>query len=209
MSRFLESTRCRARWARSAGEPDMLREEHKWRPTLTCSDRSVHRWLPVGGSLTAAVRAASTDFRVRLLGQGWRKAIPDEAAAVEVSARERVWTREVLLGDAARGPLMPLVFAHSIVAARDLAAWPWLRGLGNRPLGDVLFEHPGVCRGTLLYRRIDGRHPLYHAASAAFLHANGKDATLAPTLWARRSVFVLHGGPLLVSEVFLPELLQR
>lgn len=186
----------------------MLREESKWRSTLTSGDRSVHRWLPLGGSLTAAVRSASGAFRVRLLDQGWRKAIPDEAAAVAVPARERVWTREVLLGDAVQGPLMPLVFAHSIVAARDLAAWPWLSGLGNRPLGEVLFQHPGVRRGALHFRRLDRRHPLYHAASDAF-HANGKEAALAPTLWARRSVFVLHGGPLLVSEVFLPELLER
>jgi chorismate lyase len=189
----------------------MLRQENEWRPTLSSRDPVLRRWLSLDGSLTAAVRSVSLGFCVRLLDQGWRKPCPDEARLVGVPVRERVWTREVLLGDAGKGgdeKFAPLVFAHSVVAAGDLAAWPWLRGLGNRPLGEVLFQHHGVQRGALAYRRLDARHPLYHSAAAFFGDAVGIE-TVPPMLWARRSIFTRHGGPLLVSEVFLPELLRR
>jgi chorismate--pyruvate lyase len=46
------------------------------------------------------------------------------------------------------------------------------------------------------YRKIDARHPLYRRAKevASF------EAT---SIWARRSVFLKQGRPLLVTEVFL------
>lgn len=160
------------------------------------------RWLTVPGSLTAAVRAVSREFAVRRQLEAWRRPLRDEAQALGVAARERVWTREVLLCD---GPA-PLVFAHTIAARSALPAWPWLRDLGDRPLGEVLFEHHEVARQPLEFRRLDARHPLYHAAARRIAALGG---AAPPHLYARRSVFALLGERLLVSEVFLPELLSR
>jgi chorismate--pyruvate lyase len=149
------------------------------------------------GSLTAALRARASDFNVRVVAEGWRCAGEDERSLLGVRRGRLVWVREVLLGDGA----LPLVFAHTVVAGRDLPRWPWLRGLGRRPLGEVLFRHPRVVRLPLRYRRLDARQPLYHAARRAAVFG-------ARSLAARRSLFVLDGRPLLVTEIFLPALLQ-
>lgn len=176
----------------------MLKKNRHWRSWLNSPEVAVHRWLPLEGSLTAEVRAVSAEFSVFRVQEGWQRPYLDESGAIGVLQRQRVWTRDVLLCDGRR----PLVFAHSVVAEIDLPRWPCLRGLGNRPLGEVLFQHHGVKRSHLVFRRLDARHALYHAARKA-------SGVTAAGLWARRSVFVLHGSPLLVTEVFLPELISR
>lgn len=150
------------------------------------------------GSLTAALRALAPAFNVRVLGEGWIRATEDECDLLGTGGRTRVWGREVLLcdGDA------PLVFAHTVVVPGDLPFWPCLKGLGRKPLGEILFRHPRVVRLPLRYRRLDHRHPLYHAARRA---AGFEDSALP----ARRSLFVLDGRSLLITEIFLPNLLQR
>jgi chorismate--pyruvate lyase len=173
-----------------------------WHEQAAGIPQPARRWLTVTHSLTAAVRAVSTDFAVRRRLEAWRRPLRDEAEALGVLPHERVWTREVVLADGAT----PLVFAHTIAARRALPAWPWLRGLGDRPLGEVLFEHPGVSRRPHQFRRLDTRHPLYHSAARTLATAGPAAGAF---LYARRSVFVLHGQRLLVTEVFLPSLLDR
>jgi len=150
------------------------------------------------GSLTQAVRGVSRDFSVRVTTAGLAPPFVDERAALGMRRPVIGWVREVLLCDADT----PLVFAHTVLRRDDLVGWPWLTGLGGKPLGEVLFRHPRVHRLPLSFRRIDARHPLYHSARRA---AGGA----APWLWARRSLFSLDGRRLLVTEVFLPALLER
>ncbi|MCG3146436.1 MAG: Chorismate pyruvate-lyase [Gammaproteobacteria bacterium] len=79
---------------------------------------------------------------------------------------------------------------------RYARAWRVLSRLGNRPIGSVLFYDPGIRRGQLVYKKLDARHPLRH-----ILVRN-------ETLWASRSVFVRDKMPLIVNEVFMPEILR-
>ena len=74
-----------------------------------------------------------------------------------------------------------------------------MRSLGNKPLGALLFAHPLVERKPLHYKALRGAHMLYQRAAVVL--DNPPDR-----LWARRSLFYLHGAPLLVTEVFLPEI---
>jgi chorismate--pyruvate lyase len=95
-----------------------------------------------------------------------------------------------------------VVLAHSIAARRDLfGAWRSLRGLGNRPLAEALFADPLVRRHPLEFVRVDFRHALWKRAGDVL----GRSL---PPLWARRSLFTRRGRPLMVTEVFLPELLE-
>lgn len=174
----------------------------RWHSTSTGIPALAKRWLTTTGSLTAAVRAVSTAFAVGRVFEGWRPPLIDEAPALGLKTRPLVWTREVLLRDGQT----PLVFAHTVASRRAVHAWPWLRGLGDKPLGEVLFQHHGVIRRPLEFCRLDPRHPVYHRAAQQLVAAG---RTLEPALYARRSVFVLHGQGVLVTEVFLPELLQR
>jgi chorismate--pyruvate lyase len=156
-------------------------------------------WLTHPGSLTARLSAAHPGFHVRLLFQGRGRATPDELAVLGVATGTTVSLREVLL--CADGG--PLVLAHTVWRhrARD-GAWRLLRGLGRRPLGHLLFTEPGVVRMPLAFLRLDRRHLLQRRAEQVV----GKPL---PPLWARRSVFILRGRRLLVTEVFLPGNLGR
>jgi chorismate--pyruvate lyase len=154
-------------------------------------------WLAWRGSLTWRITARARDFRVQVIRQGLHIPNEDEYRQLGQPTHRRALVREVVL-HAGGGPV---VLAHSIAAWRDLSGvWRGLRGLGSRPLAEALFTDPLVSRQPLEFVRIDSRHPLGRRARQVF----GRDF---PALWARRSRFLKHGRPLLVTEVFLPELL--
>ena len=109
----------------------------------------------------------------------------------------RCVVREVSLNCGQR----PVVFAHSVVESRALRGpWRMLMTLGARPLGAALFADPRITRFPLRFRRLNRRHELYRRACELLEHSPA-------CLWARRSLFVLRGSRLLVTEVFLPAIL--
>ena len=97
---------------------------------------------------------------------------------------------------------LPLVFAHSVVAQRHThGPWRAIRGLGSRPLAELLFADRSVVRQPLHYRAIRANDPLGRRVLRSL------PKTTFP-LWARRSAFFKDGVPLLVTEVFLPAILK-
>ena len=155
-------------------------------------------WLTYRGSLTWRITARAGDFRVEVIQQRLRIPNDDEYRALGRPTHKRALVREVILHAGGR----PVVLAHSIASRASLfGVWRSLRGLGNRPLAAALFADPLVRRHRLEFARVDRRHPLWKRARAVFGRA-------FPTLWARRSLFVKRGAPLLVTEVFLPDILR-
>lgn len=158
-------------------------------------------WLTDAGSLTARIRARCDDFRVEVVRQARVRPQVDEARALGLPLRQAVWLREVML--VADG--VPVVYARSVLPARALRGpWHLCRGIGARPLGAALFSDPRVARGPLHCARLDRRDARYHRA----VRALGSRLALPPALWARRSVFERQARALLVSEIFLPTLLD-
>ncbi|NHO68201.1 chorismate lyase [Aestuariicella hydrocarbonica] len=152
-------------------------------------------WLQDPGSLTTRLqRHSQGTFSVQVLTQHWGRAEPSEAAALGIHPRARVLIREVIL----QGHGQPWVWARSILPQASLTgSLRCLRKLDNRPLGGWLFKQPGLQRDPLevtCYAVADDRLP------AALVNDQA--------LWGRRSVFYVHGKPLLVGEVFLPAFLQ-
>lgn len=159
-------------------------------------DRRLAAWLSAAGSLTAHIRRAGHDFRVRRLSQLCAAVLPDEAGMLG-SGRGAV-VREVLLMEGAA----PLVFAHSVALQRSThGPWRALRNLGARPLAELLFADRAVLRRPLRYRRVTAADPLGRRIRHALPHVKFP-------LWARRSTFYKNGAPLLVTEVFLPAILK-
>lgn len=118
-----------------------------WRgalPPMAVYGRHWARWAVGVNSLTARLRAASSSFRVELLGQGRALPLRDEWRCLGLPRAAETLAREVLLiCDEA-----PVVYAHTIVHPRSVAAdWPFLRALGTQPLGHALFADPRVARG--------------------------------------------------------------
>ena len=160
------------------------------------SNHHLAAWLSAGGSLTAHIRRVGHDFRVRKLAQYCAAVLPDESLLLGVS--RGVTVREVLLMEGN----VPLVFAHSVVVQRHThGPWRAIRGLGSRPLAELLFADRSVLRHPLRYKAIAAVDPLGRRILKAL------PQTQFP-LWARRSAFYSDGVPLLVTEVFLPAILN-
>ena len=156
-------------------------------------------WLVDDSSLTRRLQCACPgQFRVEVLSQRMERPMLSEARALQRPPREIALVRQVRL----LCNETPWVFARTVIPL------PSLRGglhrlalLGSKPLGAVLFADPRMQRQPLEIARITPRHRLYRMAGPT---TNGDKASL----WGRRSVFRLRGNPLLVSEFFLPSLLE-
>ena len=167
-----------------------------WRTAATGAPAKLLPWLRDTGSLTQRIRQRCGLFSVRNVRNGLARINHDESALLK--SAPIAWSREVFL--CADG--LPVVFAHSSCAANHLrGAWQAIQDLGNQPLGALLFTHPLISRQPIHYKPLQPRHPLYRRAVAVLPNPPER-------LWARRSLFYLHNAPLLVTEVFLPEILQ-
>lgn len=156
-------------------------------------------WLLAPGSLTRALQARCAAFGVRRLRQGIGRPYADEFAPLDLAMGQSALLREVVLECARR----PVVFAHTVVPLAGLRGpWQSLTALGNRPLGAALFADPRIRRQPMRFRTLNTHHPLYRAASQYL----GKIDALP--LYARRSLFSLQDQPILVTEVFLPGVLE-
>ena len=167
-----------------------------WQP-LPAIAGAYRPWLRDRGSLTRRIVGRCRDFRVKVLFQGLRRPDRDEQFLF-AQPRARVLVREVLLYCGVK----PVVFAHTVLDPGDLrGAWRSVARLGNRPLGAALFADPRIARYPLRQRKIAHHHEL-HRRLRAFV------PRVPASLWARRSLFRLHNSPILVTEVFLPEILE-
>jgi chorismate--pyruvate lyase len=178
----------RARWLAHAGG--------------TGAGSAMRDWLTTPGSLTARLMAHSGAFRVQKLRQASGLCLADEAAAIGLPRPTRVWEREVLLRCDGR----PVVYGHTVVPLSATAQdWPLFSALGERSLGSTLFHDPRVRRAALAFARLRPGHPLYARVHAAL----GAPADHAePIYHARRCVYRRRQGLLLVTEVFLPAVLE-
>lgn len=169
-----------------------------WNHFIIGAEPRLSAWLKDRGSLTQRISQRCKDFRVEPLATGRDRVPYDEAALLNEPPFTNFYTRDVLLvADNA-----PVVFAHSAVACRHLnGTWHSLQHLGNRSLGTLLFTHPRVIREPLTFCALKPSHPLHRRT----VETTG---TSPARLWARRSLFTLNGAPLLVTEVFLPEILK-
>jgi len=169
-----------------------------WQPRPPAAHCPYRPWLVDRGSLTHRIQARCSAFSVRGLRLTRAKSGRDEAACVRLNPRELALLREVHLycGDT------PVVFAHSVIPRAGLRG-PWrnLSKLGNKPLGAALFADPQVKRSPLQFKKLSRRHELYRRACRILPQRPAH-------LWARRSVFTLKRQPILVTEVFLPGILE-
>ncbi|TFW34018.1 chorismate--pyruvate lyase family protein [Massilia horti] len=182
----------------------------RWQPHVNAvrAPALMRDWLTTPGSLTARLIAHSRAFRVQRLRQAGALCLPDEAQAIGLPRPRHVWEREVLLRCDGRA----VVYAHTVVPISSTATdWPLFSALGERSLGTTLFYDPLVKRGELEFARIRAGHPLMQRALAALGHEPAGLAGLAARrshLYARRCVYRRHQGLLLVTEVFLPTVLD-
>ena len=166
---------------------------------------ALRRWLKAPGSLTARLRDLGT-VHLEVMSQGTRRLWPAERRLLKQSSGH---VREVILcvdGQA-------LVWARSITSQRALKGpWKALKGLGSRPLAELLFSHARVRRGRLARHAWQRTGPEQARARRDWHRVArrlppGRQGA-APG-WARQSVFWHHGLPLRVMESFSPVMRRR
>ncbi|RDH82564.1 MAG: chorismate lyase [endosymbiont of Galathealinum brachiosum] len=156
----------------------------------------IKSWLFDSGSLTARLlKHCSGTFSVKVLSVKRATPTPDEIKALKLKVRSQAIIRQVLLLCDGQ----PVVYARTIIPVSSLRGS--LRGivlLGNRSLGAVLFSDKNMQRKPMEITSLKVTHKFH-----AWTGCSSKEA-----IWGRRSIFILKNQELLVSEFFLPELLN-
>lgn len=169
-----------------------------WLPAVNSVSPQIRFWLQDRGSLTRRIQERCARFYVEPVFQQLTYVYGDEGFKMQLRRDELAMVREVYLYCCDK----PVVFAHSVIPRTGLrGAWRALTGLGNRSLGSMLFKNPKIKRTPLEFKKINAGHFLYDRATRRL---TGRPAHL----WARRSLFTLKGQPILVTEVFLPDILD-
>lgn len=170
----------------------------RWQERLPEFAGRYRPWLLDRGSLTRRIQKRCTVFSVRPVCQRRTRTGSAGGGLEGLKPRARALLREVYLycGET------PVVYAFSVLPLASLhGAWQGLGKLGSKPLGDTLFGDPRVRRAPLRFKKLHGGHELYRRAGSRL-------ETVPAQLWARRSLFFLHRRPILVTEVFLPGILD-
>lgn len=149
-------------------------------------------WLLDSGSLTQRLKQAfNNDFRVQVVRHEHCQPTHPEQRFLGSSC-SMACIREVLLVCGGE----PVVFARSVLPDSSLIGNnKELLRLGEKPLGEFLFNHPAMRRGPIEIAELPARQFNQH------LDFDYQDEAA----WGRRSLFYLNDKPISVCEVFLPE----
>jgi len=148
------------------------------------TDPVLREWLTDEGLLTGRLRRqCGVDFRLEV--------IEDSSRQSPGSRHDEIRRIVLWCGDQA------CVYAETLLPATTTAKLPWLRELGKEPLGETL------------QRRLDARRSEFEYALLAPTQLPVElPAQIDIELWARRSEFYVGDTSLLVTEIFLPGILE-
>lgn len=150
------------------------------------------------GSLTRYLQKyCRGQFCLQLKDQSWKRPALEEARLLGLREGEYALIREVLL----KCDKTTWVYARSIFPNCSLTGTQRrLASLGTRPLGDVLFADRSTSREYVTYAVIPFANILHQLAD--------ENSKTAGDLWGRRSIFQIRQKPILVIEIFLPEIIK-
>jgi chorismate--pyruvate lyase len=161
------------------------------------ADPALRHWLQAEGSLTARLRRFG---HVQVLVQ--------QQAAMPLWPLERVdlkqrsgYVREVVLLLNGR----PAVWARSATSLTAIEGpWHAMRGLGTRPLAELLFATRHVQRAPLQMHHLPKRGVMHNHIGRQWSVLEQEHLGAAMPQWARSSVFWRKGQGLRVMEAFSP-----
>jgi chorismate lyase len=165
-----------------------------WQCTSRISDLSPseQEWLFEPHSLTAKLKSHADSFKVKVLSEQVFELSKQQQALLGEGSTVTALNREVLLVCDNN----PIVYAQSWLPIKHNNEKNQLHQMGERPLGDVIFQDPQLSRTDIEIARFNLQHPLQTLVQQLHLPQQ--------TLLGRRSVFSLKDYKFLVCEVFLP-----
>lgn len=174
-----------------------------WKPSVLIqritASKKLQAWLLTPNSLTAKLKTVCPDLHVVVLSEKLETPLWNESQKLGLHRDEQAWVRCVLLKCAQKN----WVYARTIIPnLTNENPWYELQNLGSKPLGEVLFELPGIQRSEFEFTS----NPL---GFWPHLMENLADKKQTNRLgFARRSIFKQQNCPLLLTEVFLPGLVE-
>ena len=136
-------------------------------------DEKIKQLLFDNTSLTAKLKKNYSNFKIELLNEKKDNIYQNEMGIWATDKEQVFYVREVLL----YGNNKPQVFARSIIPSNTRVSS--LLGLGNKSLGEVLFNNKDIRRHSTEFSKTPNN------------------------IWGRRSVFILSGVKILVCEFFI------
>jgi chorismate lyase len=175
-----------------------LHWQNKETARLILTDKRVHTFLFQEGSLTHYLQQCCKGiFNVELITESWDQPMPDEIQLLSLADDEITFIRESRL----KCDNQTLVYARTIIPEKTLAGKNQkLAKLGTTPLGDVLFNDKTTYRTDMCYAKIPVDCKLHSEAT--------KELNITSELWGRQSLFYTEQQPLLITEIFLPAILE-
>ena len=159
---------------------------------------AVQSWTYESGSLTQRLRNRyGNAVAVKVLLQRWCTPFLSERRLMALPEQRYHLVREVLL----HVDGTPLILARTIIPESTIKAVNnKLAHLGNRPLGEIIFAYPKLERVAMdvsLVKPSTWAEPIL------------VEADIQQALWGRRTVYGIAHHQMLVSEFFLPAILER
>lgn len=147
---------------------------------LQIDNDEVKSWLLENGPITKRIKSKK-EFKLQL--------VQDEVSSVEKIERafldyylNDIQVREVVLF----GNEHPMVFARTLIPVQTIQkGFAGLGEIGNKPLGDILFEKNIFTKGETVFASFNYKKELF---------------------WGRKTKYTVRGYPFSVMEVFLIDL---
>ncbi len=160
------------------------------------NDKTLHPFIFHTGSLTRYIRQqCHGKFNIAIKSESWQYPMQDEVQLIKTRQSEKVFIRESWL----KCDDKALIYARTIIPRKTLTGKnKKLTELGNKPLGEILFSGKTSYRASMRYAEITKTCSLYNQVIS--------NDEINSRLWARQSLFYIRKKPLLIIEVFLPEI---
>lgn len=164
-------------------------------------DLKISDWLTKPYVLSAAFKKVSSQFNILVLSQAFGVPLEDEALLLNQYQDIHcgyAYIRQVILCDGDK----PLSFGRVIIPGLTYEQhFARINETGNNPFGErVLYSHPNFERSDFEFSYYD-RLGDFPSLPDKFPQALRNQAS-----WGRRSIFTLSHLPLLVVELFMPNL---
>ncbi len=169
-----------------------------WKPAKLIQrispNQHIQQWLNTEGSLTAQLRSLDPSLEVHILSEQLERPLANESQSLNMKPNELAWVRCVLL----KGGGENWIYARTVIPHfSDTNPWAFLQTMGNKPLGEVLFQDKNIQRTPFTFSR--------QALTIWPYLTNHLSVNIHTKIgYARRSVFQQQQNSLLLTEVFLP-----
>ena len=165
---------------------------------IKIKNKHLSRFLFEDGSLSRLIQDKfKGKFHIDLINESWVTPMSYEKKVLSLRKNEIAFVREAYLNCNNK----KLVYARTVIPKQTLKKKNQnLTRLGKKPLGEILFSSDKIYRDNIKYAKIPLSNELHSRAKGNYNISSG--------LYSRQSIFYIKNKPLLVFEVFLPDIIQ-